>query len=473
MAQERRDSIDYLGENFQLRFIQQLLQDQKYAQSVVDMIKPRYFKNQLIQLIIKKICDNWKEYNVIPDFIAMESLIKAQDGLKEHNIEELMATLDKSKNISSNNYLDVQETAKIFFKQQETITVAKKILEIAEKGNINEYYKCEELLKKAMELGGEKDEGVDVFHEVDDVLKPDYRHPIPTGIKGIDKKLNGGLAKEEFGLIIAPTGIGKTTLACKIANTAFNEGKSVLQIFFEDKAKDLQRKHYAAWSKIELGELSNNKEEVKEIVAECEKLGQEKGGKIKLKRFASDSTTIPKIKTFIKKEIANGFIPDLITIDYLDCIQSLTVGKEDWSGEGVIMRQVETMCNEFNVAIWAFTQGNRSSTKVDVVTANEMGGNFKKAQIAHVIMTVAKDLTQKENNTANMAIIKSRVGDDGIVFNNCIFNNKTLEIEVDEDNTGSTFMENKNQKEEFAQNRVIEVLAKKAIKKGLNNDEII
>ncbi len=71
------------------------------------------------------------------------------------------------------------------------------------------------------------------------------------GIAGIDKLLKGGLAKGEIGVILAPTGVGKTTVLTKISNTAFNMGYNVLQIFFEDNPKIIQRKHFTIWTGIE------------------------------------------------------------------------------------------------------------------------------------------------------------------------------------------------------------------------------
>jgi KaiC/GvpD/RAD55 family RecA-like ATPase len=53
---------------------------------------------------------------------------------------------------------------------------------------------------------------IDIFSNLDTVLDDDYRHPIPIGIPGIDRPyLKGGLAKGELGVILAPTGVGKTT----------------------------------------------------------------------------------------------------------------------------------------------------------------------------------------------------------------------------------------------------------------------
>ena len=97
---------------------------------------------------------------------------------------------------------------------------------------------------------------------MDDVLNDDYRHPIPMGIPGIDRLLKGGLAKGEIGVILAPTGVGKSTLLTKISNHAFNLGYNVLQIFFEDNPKVIQRKHFTLWTKIHPDDMSNKKEEV-------------------------------------------------------------------------------------------------------------------------------------------------------------------------------------------------------------------
>ena len=70
------------------------------------------------------------------------------------------------------------------------------------------------------------------------------------------------MAKGEIGVILAPTGVGKTTILTKIANTAFNLGYNVLQIFFEDNPKIIQRKHFTLWTGIEPDNLVQNKEAV-------------------------------------------------------------------------------------------------------------------------------------------------------------------------------------------------------------------
>ena len=122
------------------------------------------------------------------------------------------------------------------------------------------------------------------------------------------------------------------------------------------------------------------------------------------------------------------------------------------------MRGFEAMCHELNVAGWTATQGNRSSISSDVVTTDQMGGSIKKAQVGHVIISVAKSLQQKEMKLATIAITKSRIGRDGVVFENCKFDNELMEIDTE---SSVTFLGLEEQKEERNRNRVNELLAKR------------
>jgi hypothetical protein len=87
-----------------------------------------------------------------------------------------------------------------------------------------------------------------------------------------------------------------------------------------------------------------------------------------------------------------------------------------------------------------------------------MGGSIKKAQVGHVIISVAKTLQQKEMKLATIAITKSRIGDDGVVFENCKFDNAMIEIDTE---SSMTFLGLEEQKEDRQRQRVKELLDKK------------
>jgi replicative DNA helicase len=275
------------------------------------------------------------------------------------------------------------------------------------------------------------------------------------GIHGIDNLLKGGLAKGEIGVILAPTGVGKTTILTKIANTAFNMGYNVLQIFFEDNPKIVQRKHFTIWTGIEPDKLAEHKEEV---IGKVNEIQESMKNRLILKKLASDTMTMNQIKNQVRKMIADGIKIDMILLDYIDCVLPEQSSKDEWKAEGSVMRGFEAMCHELSIAGWTATQGNRSSISSEVVTTDQMGGSIKKAQVGHVIITVAKTLQQKEMNLATIAITKSRLGKDGVVFENCKFNNELLEIDTE---SSVTFLGFEEQKEEKNRDRVRELLEKR------------
>jgi replicative DNA helicase len=326
---------------------------------------------------------------------------------------------------------------------------------IINEGDFESYDKVEGLIRDALQVGQIETGTEDVFQNLETVLDEDYRHPIPMGIHGIDNLLKGGLAKGEIGVILAPTGVGKTTILTKIANTAFNMGYNVLQIFFEDNPKIVQRKHFTIWTGIEPDNLANHKEEVITKITEIQETMK---NRLILKKLASDTMTMNQIKNQVRKMIADGIRIDMILLDYIDCVLPESTSKDEWKAEGSVMRGFESMCHELSIAGWTATQGNRSSISSEVVTTDQMGGSIKKAQVGHVIITVAKTLQQKEMNLATIAITKSRLGKDGVVFENCKFNNELLEIDTE---SSVTFLGFEEQKEEKNRDRVRELLEKR------------
>jgi hypothetical protein len=213
-----------------------------------------------------------------------------------------------------------------------------------------------------------------------------------------------------------------------MANSAYNAGYNVLQIVFEDMPDVIKRKHLACWSGIDLNDLAERKEEV---LAKHKEVTLGRKNDLRIRKFTSEGVTMHTIKTFVRHEISTGFRPDIILLDYIDCVESTKQYSDEWSGEGGVMRAFESMLSEFGIVGWTAVQGNRSSISADVVTGDQMGGSIKKAQIGHFIMSVARTLPQKESGRATIAVLKSRFGRDGVVFEDCTFDNGKVYIDTE------------------------------------------
>lgn len=453
MAKIDKNSLGYLGHDYQVRLIAQILTDRRFANSIIDIVDPNYFEDPYLRVVAATIKDAKVKDDIIPDIGSLEFRL-LEDVNDDIQRKYVISQLRKIQEADLNDTLKVQDIAMKFCKQQELKKSITEINKIINKGNIDDYDQCESILRKALEHGDNKDDGMDVFDNIDIVLDEDFRKPIRTGIKGLDDIMDGGLAKGELATILAPFGVGKTTMITKIANTAMNDGYKVLQIFFEDNPKVIQRKHLSCWSGYDLNELASHKDELEEM---AKNMSNSKGT-LKLKKFSSDGTTIPVIRQYIRKLIAQGFKPDIVLVDYIDCVEPSKRYDDANVGEGSVMRQFEAMLSEYDIAGWTAIQGNRSSIKADVVEADQMGGSIKKAQIAHFVVSIAKTLDQKEAGTATMAILKSRFGKSGVIYENIRFDNAKIQIDMGQNNGARSHSEHKQDREVVSQQRVNNVL---------------
>ena len=447
-------NFEYLGNVFQLQLLNQIILDKDFSQSIIDVIENNYFENKYFKIIVQMIKEYYAKYEHTPSFETLEQITKSE--LQQEIASKIVLdTIKKIKDSPIDGVNFVQEKALKFCKQQELQKVMTKAQKIMDGGEFENYDTLEELVRGALQVGEKNTNAMDVFSNIYQVLDDDYRHPIPMGIPGIDKLLKGGLARGEIGVILAPTGVGKSTILTKIANHAFNLGNNVLQIFFEDNPKVIQRKHFTLWTKIHPDELSEKRDEVIEKVKNIE---ESMPNKLIMNKLPSDTVTILQIKNQIRKMVAEGTKIDMVLLDYIDCVVPEKNLGDEWKSEGSVMRGFESMCHELNLVGWTATQGNRSSISSEVVTTDQMGGSIKKAQVGHVIITVAKTLQQKEMKLATIAITKSRVGDDGVIFENCKFDNAMLDIDTD---SSMTFLGLEEQKEEKQRLRVKELLEKR------------
>jgi replicative DNA helicase len=455
-------NFDYLGNTFQIQLLNQIIVDKDFSSSIMDVIESVYFDNKYFKIILQMTKEYYKKYESTPNFDTLGQIVRSEIS-QEMVAKIVLDTIKQIQDAPIEGTMFVQEKALKFCKQQELQKAMDKAQKIITQGDFESYDKVEGLMRDALQVG-EIDKGqTDIFENLDTVLDEDYRHPIPMGIPGIDKLLKGGLAKGEIGVILAPTGVGKTTILSKIANTAFNLGYNVLQIFFEDNPKIIQRKHFTMWTGIEPDNLVLHKEDVMSKITEIKETMQ---NRLILKKMASDTMTMNQIKGQVRKMIADGIKIDLVLVDYIDCILPESTSKDEWKAEGSVMRGFEAMCHELDLVGWTATQGNRSSISAEVVTTDQMGGSIKKAQVGHVIISVAKTLTQKEMNLATIAITKSRLGKDGVVFENCKFNNELLEIDTE---SSVTFLGFEEQQEDRKRDRVKELLEKRKQRESQQN----
>lgn len=239
------------------------------------------------------------------------------------------------------------------------------------------------------------------------------------------------------------------TYKCEANNYS---GYKVLQIVFEDRIKQIQRKHIGRITGIEAKDLSKP-DKIEFVKEQIEKYEDKETLKQNLRiiKFPSGEYTASHIERFIKKLTNSGFKPDLVIVDYFECLNHIgdRTTTNEWEKEGKTMRKFESMAAELDIAFWIPTQGTRDSVNMELVTMDKAGGSFKKIQIAHIVVSIARTMEDIDANKATLALLKNRAGKAGKVFNNVEFNNGTCRISTDGvDEFDNMFEYNKNSQKE-------------------------
>ena len=464
MAQQRKDNLGYLGEVYQYKLAHEFMENHTFFEDLSPIIDQNMFTDPNLKTFVGVMKNYYEREGSVPKYDYMEIELR-NISHSEKETETYLAVLEKVRTAPSDGVERTRDLAEKFFRQQNIIKTANEILKVAGNGDSDKYDACVNLLNDAMAKGIHNDFGEKLFDNLGETLSDDYRTPIPTGIGKIDEILEGGLGKGELGVIIGPTSFGKTSLTTAMASHAAIKGNKVLQIVFEDRIKQIQRKHIGRITGIEAKDLSKPGivDEVKrtlELFPDKDKLQEN----LRIVKFPSGEKTARQIERFIKKLINTGFKPDLTIIDYFECLEheadkSVT---NEFEKEGRTMRRFEAMAGELDMAIWIPSQGTKDSINLELVTMDKIGGSVKKAQIAHVIMSIARTVEDISNNKATIAILKNRAGKSGKVLHNVEFNNGTCRISTDNVDEYDTMYEvkKKEQEDRVALGREVFKLAK-------------
>lgn len=391
MAEQKviEKNFGFLGTDFQIALIKEVIENRKFAISIIDVLDSKYFDGPYFRYIVENIKELHKTYSIIPTYSTIEQKIKIDNSSDNSTYQVFLDTLENIKNFDDKkeNKEFITETGLNFCKQQELRKVLKSVDKIIDEGKFEEYNHIEEIIQKALRIGVKNDTDTTPFENIDETLEAESRIPIPTGIDGLDEKFNGGLGIGEFGVLLAPMGIGKTTLLTLFGNSSFNAGFNTWQIYFEDTPRAIKQKHYARWTGLSPREqiMPENKEFVKEVVRSK---NNEKNQLI-LTKYPSQSIKVSDIKNKLRKLHAEGIKIEMLIIDYIDCmIPERNNYSDDWKGESSIMRSLEAMCDEFQMAIWVATQGNRCLSLDTIITLKDKGKTeIRYAQVGDLIET--------------------------------------------------------------------------------------
>ena len=461
-----RTTLGFLGQDFQMELVKCFFEDHGFFETLYPVVDQNMFTDQYLRKIVAEMRQRYCDKTVVmtyrdAKFIFAEKLSNAAER------DECLATIDRIENGTLESMDIVEETSEKFFKQQNLIRAINSAENIIKEGDYRRYYEIEGLFQRALEVNTRRSNAFRIYDSVEADLMENYRQTITTGCLDLDNALAGGISRGEIGIVVAPPGVGKTSMmtgfaaAAATAKTDDNnhQGYKVLHFFFEDKPVDIRRKYFGWVTQIDAADLSNpdvrpmalamlqQDTDVRRMISE----------NIWSERLPSGEMSASEIKNLVNQYIAKGFRPDVVIIDYFECLKperDITQNQSEWSSEGVTIRKIESMANELNVAVWVPVQGTKGSIGMEYVGLMHAGGSVKKTQVGHIVMQLAQTDEQKVRGRLNLYIGKFRGGKmTRNKFLDIQFNNGTCRMSMeDADETYDTVSVSQNNSNDVARN---------------------
>jgi len=265
------------------------------------------------------------------------------------------------------------------------------------------------VINTALTLGTGNEAGYEYLVDFEERYMLKARNPQSTGWQEIDGITHGGLGRSELGVVVAPTGAGKSMVLTCLGAKAVLEGKTVVHYTFELSDKVIGRRYDSCITNIPLGDLNAFKEQVYEEISQLE-------GSLIIKEYPTKSASTQTLRNHLEKMKKRGSVPDMIIVDYADLLKPVSVTREKRHDLENIYEELRGIAQEFECPMWTASQTNRSGLNAEVVTMEAISEAFNKCFVADFICSVSRTAQDKVNNTGRMFVAKNRNGPDGIVY---------------------------------------------------------
>lgn len=411
-----QDSTGLFGKyskRFQEQVLKGLLTDEAWAGQMYEVMRPDYFDVRYLEYLADRVFAYYAKYKCFPSLslivtIVRDDLVEGNDVILRDQIVEFLHRL-KAEGAASNDLQYIKDKALDFCKRQAFRQALEQAVTLIDD---DKFEGVVEIMKNAVMVGMPHTIGHDFFEDLEARFHATTRVATPTGIPQLDEKsvFDGGLAKGELGVVVAPTGVGKSHWLVAMGAAAMRRGKNVLHYTFELSEKAVGLRYDANLCDIPVSELTEQKERVLDTYKSSDY------GRLIIKEFPTGSASVMTLRGHIEKLGFKGFVPHVVLIDYADIMRSSRSFDALRLELKLIYEELRGMATDLRIPIWTASQANRDAANSDIVGLENMSEAYGKAQVADVVVSISRKSTEKSTGAGRLFVAKNRAGRDGILY---------------------------------------------------------
>tara|TARA_R110000824_G_scaffold61313_2_gene163154 strand:- start:292 stop:1668 length:1377 start_codon:yes stop_codon:yes gene_type:complete len=395
------------GKAFQEGLVQLIFEDRPFADQITEVLDTQFLELEYLRVFVSKVIDYRDRYGTHPSVEAMITILRTDmdgdDEVLQNQVREYFARIH-TREMSDIEY--IKETSLDFCRKQNLKEAMMKSVGLLQNCSFDE---ISNVINNALKLGSDNNFGYDYLADFEERFKLKHRAPVTTGWKDIDVITGGGLGKSELGVVIAPTGAGKSMALVHLGAQAIKEGKTVVHYTLELQDTIIGTRYDSCITGYPLTDIRNFKEEIYEEITQLD-------GALIVKEYPTKSATTNTIRSHLSRLIKRDIKPGLIIVDYADLLKPVIIRKEKRNELESIYEELRAVATEFQCPIWTASQTNRSGLNAEVITMEQISEAFNKCFVADFIFSISRTIEDKQNNQGKIFIAKNRNGPDGIIY---------------------------------------------------------
>jgi len=420
------NKLAQFGHSFQIKSIVCFLTRSNFIEQVYDILDENHYDSEALKWIVGQCKRYFSKYSkpITLDVFKIKTGDIQNDVLKTSVIESLREVYQ---HLEAPDLDFVQDKTLDFFKNQILKTAIIQSVDVLESDG--DFDKIKQIIDDAMRAGVERNIGHKYIDMVDIRYQEMSRDTVSTSWDIINELVQGGLAAGELGVIVAPSGVGKSWSLASIGAAAVKSGKTVVHYTLELNEAYVGLRYDSIFSGIPVQNLKYHK-------ADIEKKMTTLSGKLIIKYFPTKTASVHSLAShLVRTKMLEGHV-DLVIVDYADVMRDAQTAREIRHQLGNIYEDLRGLAGELEIPVWTASQANRSSLDEDVIEAQKISESYIKIMTADFVMSLSRKIEDKIANTGRFHIIKNRFGPDGMTYPAKI-NTNTGYIEIyDSDSIG-------------------------------------
>ena len=399
------------SENIQRGILYLAKYNKDFFSQITPLVKPEYFEFPIHSTIYNAIVDFHSKYQNLPcdDFIL--EVCKSIKGSKEVGSDYqdeiiLINRMDTSSIGSEDFFLDEIENFARKEAMKDAITQSISYIQ-----NDN-YERVEEAVRQALTVNRNVDLGQNYFYSVGDrwvrMLDRNNEDRFRTILPTLNRELEGGLSAKELAMVVAPPGVGKSVFLVNQGVHSLMEGRKVLYVSLEMSEDKIAQRFDSVMTLINQKNLPAKQEILQERLDVFKATFP--GGELIIKEFPTGVASVSTIRGLLSQlKNFEGFVPDLLIVDYLELLGSNREGPE-YQVQEMLARELRGLAVEHKMLVWTATQTNRQGTRVNVITDAELGDSYGKFRTVDYAVSLNQTEEEFDEERMRCYVMKSRNG---------------------------------------------------------------